>query len=165
MTRVQAGLVLLLVAVVLLGLMWWGWRGRLRRQSGVAQLPEPPVDVGDVLLGPIEATYVSSTTAGQWLDRVAARELGLPSAAQVTVTSRGISIVRQGATDVWIDAAALDGVRRQAGIAGKVVGGQGLVVLTWRLGSVSLDTGLRPRYSTDRDALAERAAELAGSAA
>ena len=66
---------------------------------------------------------------------------------------------------MWIDADALDGVRRQAGIAGKVVGGEGLVVLTWRLGSVSLDTGLRPRYSTDRDALTERAAELAGSAA
>ena len=44
-----------------------------------------PDDLGATRLGPLEATYVSSSTTGDWLDRVAAHDLGSRSAAQVEV--------------------------------------------------------------------------------
>ena len=45
---------------------------------------------------------------------------------------------------------------RAPGMAGKVVGGEGLVVLTWQADPADprgLDTGLRPKHSADRERL------------
>jgi hypothetical protein len=43
-----------------------------------------------------------------------------------------------------IPAADLLGVRRDRGIAQKVREPDGIVVISWRLGAVELDTGIRP---------------------
>lgn len=153
MTRVQAGLLLLLVIPVLWALLWLGWRGRQRRQGDVPQLPVIPADPGEPTFGPVEATYVSSTSAGDWLDRLAVQGLGLRSAAQVGVHRGGVLVARRGAPDLWLAPEALLGVRRERGMAGKFVEADGLVVLSWRLGQVELDTGLRVRRAAERDAL------------
>jgi len=152
-TEPQAGLLLLLVVPVLWGLRWLGWRGRQRRQGDVPELAATPSDPGEALFGPVEATYVSSTSAGDWLDRVAVRGLGVRSAAWVAVHRGGVVIARQGAPDLWLAREALVGVRRARGMAGKFVDSGGLVVLTWRLGSHELDTGLRVRAAGARDGL------------
>ncbi len=156
MSELQAGLLLLMLVPVVWGLMWWGWRARGRRQAGVAAPPPVPDDPGAQVLGPLEAVYVSSTRAGDWLDRVVAHGLGGRSAASVSVHAAGVLLARRGAPDVWVPAGSLEDVRRDRGAAGKFVGEQGLVVLTWRLGEDALDTALRTRYEADRDRL-ERA--------
>jgi hypothetical protein len=150
-------LVLLLVVLLLLWGMRAGWRARTRRSAVlVPALPQTPSQLGAELLGTVDATYVSTTRAGDWLDRVTAQGLGVRSPAQVTVFDAGVRITRQGATDLFVPTAALRGATGAPGMAGKVVGGEGLVVLTWQADPADprgLDTGLRPKHAADRERL------------
>lgn len=155
MSEPQAGLLLLLLVPVLWGLLWVGWKRRQRRQGGVPAPAAAPGSLGPAQFGPVEATYVSSTSAGDWLDRIAVHGLGVRSAAQVSVLADGVLVARRGAPDVWVGRADLLGVRRERGMAGKFVEAEGLVVLTWQLGEHAVDTGLRVRRDSERDALEE----------
>lgn len=160
MTRIQAGVLMLALVPVVWALIWVGWRGRARRQGDVASLPAVPDDLSDIVFGPVEATYVSTTSAGDWLDRIAVGGLGVRSAAEVGVHPGGVLLARTGAPGVWVPRTALTAVRRERGMAGKFVDRDGLVVLTWTLGDRLLDTGLRVRRETDRDALEDAVGQL-----
>ncbi len=160
MTRGQAAVLLLLVVPLLWLLLWWGWRGRARRTVLTASLPTVPDDAGAARFGPVEATYVSTTRAGDWLDRVAAQGLGVRSAARVGVHSAGVLVARQGAPDLWLPAERIVGVRRDRGMAGKFADAEGVVVVTWRLGDDELDTGLRTRFGRDRQPLVDAVTSL-----
>jgi hypothetical protein len=146
--------VLALLVVVAFWAMRAGWRARTRRSSAlVPALPVAPADLGTELLSPVDATYVSTTRAGDWLDRVTAQGLGVRSPARVSVYDAGVRIDRQGAPDLFVPAAAVRGAAGAPGMAGKVVGGEGLVVLTWQADPADprgLDTGLRPAHAADR---------------
>lgn len=163
-----AVLAVLLVAVLLA--MRAGWRGRARRSATlVPVLPSLPAGegLGAPRYGPVDATYVSTTVAGDWLDRVVAHDLGARSAARVTVHDTGVRMTRTGARDLFVPTRALRSVTLEPGIAGKVVGGQGVVVVRWEAVAARgallqgdqpaaptvLDTGIRPRYAADREAL------------
>jgi hypothetical protein len=159
-TEAQLGLGLLLLVPLLWGLMWWGWRGRARRQGDVPELVPTPDPLSPSTFGPVEAVYVSSTRAGDWLDRVVAHGLGTRTEAEVSVHPEGVLVRRAGSTDVWVPAADLAGVRRERGAAGKFVGEDGLVVVSWALGGVALDTALRPRFDRDRDGLEQAVRQL-----
>lgn len=165
MSRVEAGLLLLLAIPVLWGLMLLGWRRRATRQREVLPpLPEPPEDAGRTLLpGSVEGTYVSTTGAGDWLDRVAAHGLGNRSIALVDVTAGGVTIGRQGERPLFIPAASVRGVRMQRGIAGKFAGREDIMVVSWRLGPHQLDTGLRARFTHDREPLLDALRRLAAA--
>ena len=122
-----------------------GWSHRGRRQ---AELPRPtaaPADVGPALLPPAGGLYVGSTSAEHWQDRVVAHGLGVRAAATATLTAAGLLIDRVGAEDVFIPAASIVGAGLGAGLAGKVIGPGGLLVVRWRVGNGpgELDTGLR----------------------
>jgi hypothetical protein len=151
-----ADIVILIGVAALAGWgMWHGWRRRARASAdAVPAVPAVPDDLGATRLGPLEATYVSSTTTGDWLDRVAAHDLGNRSAAQVEVHDTGVLLRRRGATDVFVPAARLRTVGTAPGMAGKFMGGDGLVVLTWDTGADRLlDTGLLVRHRDERPAL------------
>lgn len=137
--------------------MWHGWGRRVRASAAaVPAIPAVPDELGATRLGPLEATYVSSTTAGDWLDRVSAHDLGARSAAEVEVHDTGVLLRRRGATDVFVPADRLRAVGTAPGIAGKFVGGDGLVVLTWESGADRmLDTGLLVRHRSERPALVQ----------
>jgi hypothetical protein len=162
-TEVSVTILVLVVVLVLAG-MWLGWRGRRRRSAAVVPaLPAVPTELGDNRLGPLDAVYVSTTRAGDWLDRVSAHGLGVRSPATVDVFDAGVRIGRAGAPDVFVPARALRGATTAPGMAGKFVGGDGLVVLTWQAGPDDprgLDTGLRPRHAADRPRLVEAVAAL-----
>lgn len=144
-------LVVLVVAVPLLWwLMWRGWRGRHERQADVPAPPAVPEGFSADLVAGAEGTYVTSTRAGEQLERVVPHGLGVPSAVVVRVGRAGVLLERRGAPDVWVPAADLLGARVQRGLIGKVVDAEGLLVLTWRLGDVTLDTGVRLRHEADR---------------
>jgi hypothetical protein len=138
-------LVLAIVAFFLLCLwgMYLGWRRKSRSQSVlVPPFPEIPASLGEPLL---ESTgvYLSTTTAGNWQDRIVTRGAGLRSNAAWTLYEGGVAVERGGAPDFWIPRDAVTGVRRDNKIAGKVMGTDALLILTWRLGDVELDTGFR----------------------
>jgi len=146
---------LLLLVLVLTG------RRRLARRTR-ALVPAPPAppadpaDLGALRLGPLPAIYVSSTLAGDWLARIGAYGLGDRSQADVSVYDAGVLIVRTGAPTVFIPRTALRDAGLAPGMAGKYVGADGIVVVSWHVPSdgsadaADLDTGLRTRYATDR---------------
>ena len=165
MSEIQVGVALLAVVPIIWALMWWGWRARARRQRDLAPLAPVPEVLGPSMFGPLAATYVGSTASGVWLDRVVAHGLGARAAASVSVHGpggpSGVLVKRSGAPDLWMGEEALVGARLDRAIAGKVVGADGLVVLTWQLGDAAVDSGVRLRRKTDRVALVAAASELA----
>lgn len=149
---------LLILAAAYYG-MYRGWRNRKSRQAELAPLPEVPADK----TRGIEGVYVATTSAGDWMDRIAVHELGVRSTADLAVSEAGLIFHRQGAADVFIPVDHLTGVRTDRGIAGKVTAEKsGLVVVTWNHDGRALDTGFRPRRKADTAPLTESIATLIG---
>ncbi len=137
------------VAAALIALMGVGWRHRIRRQSEFGTPEEAPADPGDALFE-AQGQYVCTTTAGDWLDRIAVHGLGIRSNAVVSIHREGVLFTRTGAPDVYIPRAALTGARLERGMAGKFVEKDGLVVLTWLMAGQPVDTGFRTRRAVDK---------------
>ena len=154
-TLVLIGVALALIAV--------GWRNRLRRQSDVEPLPEVPAELGAPLAA-ADGQYVASTTAGDWLDRIAVHNLGIRTNAKLSVHTEGVLFERAGAGPVFIPAGRLTGVRQESGMAGKFVEKDGLLVLSWMLGSHELDTGYRTRRAEDKAVLLTTLQDLISAA-
>ena len=121
-----------------------GWRHRARRQAGLGTHAEVPLRLGPPLLAPMTGLYVGTTRADRWQDRVVASGLGLRASMTATLTEQGILIDRDGAEAIFLAAPDLLDVGVGSGLAGKVMGAGGLLVVRWRDGGgVELDTGLR----------------------
>jgi hypothetical protein len=152
MTRLQAVLVLVLVVAVVYALMYAGWQRRSRRHpsaavatsaagAGRAATAAPAPDEVSA-----EGTYVSTTTVASRLERVVAGGLGVRARATMAVGPRGVRWERQGAAEVHVGPARLTGVGRERGMAGKWVGQNRLVVVTWRSDEgEEFATGFLPR--------------------
>jgi len=153
-------LVLIGVALALIAI---GWRNRLRRQSDVEPLPVVPAELGAPLAA-ADGQYVASTTAGDWLDRIAVHNLGIRTNAKLSVHPEGVLFERAGAGPVFIPAGRLTGVRQESGMAGKFVEKDGLLVLSWMLGSHELDTGYRTRRAEDKAVLLTTLQDLISAA-
>jgi hypothetical protein len=145
-------IVTLVLITAALALIWLGWRNRLRRQADVDPLPEIPGALG-AALAVADGQYVASTTAGDWLDRIAVHSLGIRTNAELSVHPEGVLFDRSGAAPVFIPAASLTGARLESGMAGKFVEKDGLLVLSWMLGARELDTGFRTRHADDKTPL------------
>ncbi|KQN88627.1 PH-like domain-containing protein [Arthrobacter sp. Leaf69] len=149
----ELSLIFTLVLIgVALALIWFGWRNRLRRQSDVDPLPAIPAELGTAV-AVADGQYVASTTAGDWLDRIAVHNLGIRTNAELSVHPEGVLFDRAGAGPVFIPAASLTGVRQESGMAGKFVEKDGLLVVSWMLGSRELDSGFRTRHADDKTTL------------
>jgi len=152
--RIGLSVLLLAVFAGLCLLMWRGYRNRARRQADVpvpASTAPTPVDAADG----VEGVYASTTTHGDWLDRIAVHGLGVRSNAWVSVNDEGVFFAREAAPDLFIPAGDVVGAELAPGIAGKVTGGTGVVLVTWRLGERTLDTGFHPRAKAGRDMLVD----------
>ncbi|MFH8345375.1 hypothetical protein [Streptomyces sp. NPDC018045] len=143
------GLLLFIALVYWLMREGWKWRGTL--QGDLPELPTAPEDAGEPRLT-TTGRYHGSTTAGQWLDRVVARGLGTRSRAELTLTDAGVDVVRPGAQDFFVPAAALRGARLDKGIAGKVLPEGGLLVISWAHGDQEIDSGFRSDRAAEHTA-------------
>ncbi|WP_328546336.1 hypothetical protein [Streptomyces platensis] len=146
------GLLVFVVFVYWLMRQGWKWRGTL--QGDLPELPATPDDPGEPELT-LSGRYHGSTTAGQWLDRIVARGLGTRSRVELTLTDQGLDVVRPGAADFFVPAAALRGARLDKGIAGKVLPEGGLLIVTWRHGDKEIDSGFRSDRATEHPAWVE----------
>jgi hypothetical protein len=134
-------LCLLFLGLMLVG-MRVGWRHRMERQAVLPELPEVPADLGAALLE-ADGVYVGTTFAASWQDRVVHGGLGARAAATARLHPAGLLLDRQGADPVFVPTDALEQARLAPGLAGKVMGAGGLLVVRWRLGKAELDTGFR----------------------
>ncbi|MGW9498491.1 PH-like domain-containing protein [Streptomyces prasinus] len=146
------GLALFVALVYWLMREGWKWRGTL--QGDLPELPTAPETPGPAKLT-MSGRYHGSTTAGQWLDRIVARGLGTRSRAELTLTDAGLDVVRPGASDFFVPAAALREARLDKGIAGKVLTEGGLLVVTWAHGDKLIDSGFRSDHAAEHTAWAE----------
>jgi voltage-gated potassium channel Kch len=159
---VSRGWAVVFLAVLLVGAylaMWRGWRRRAASQSDLPQLPAH-LPAADVLIGPVEAVYLGTTSAGDWLDRVVARTLGRRSTASVTITTAGVVVERTPEPRLDIPVSALRGVRTDRAGAHRAGRTEQLLVLTWTHGDRLLETVLRPRRRRDLEALTAAAGPL-----
>ena len=121
-----------------------GWRHRAQRQAGLPELPSVPEDFGPALATPLTGLYVCTTTAGNWQDRIVARGLGRRANATAELTADGVLIDRIDDDAIFLPAGSLTAVGTAPGIAGKVMGlPNGVLIVSWRLGDVELDSGFR----------------------
>lgn len=146
------GLLVFVAFVYWLMRQGWKWRGTL--QGDLPELPVRPDEPGEPRLT-LSGRYHGSTTAGQWLDRIVAHGLGARSRVELTLTDQGLSVVRPGARDFFVPAAALRGARLDKGIAGKVLTEGGLLIVTWEHGGRQLDSGFRSDRAAEHTAWVE----------
>ncbi|WP_051687591.1 hypothetical protein [Curtobacterium sp. S6] len=146
-----------ILAGIVFSLIAWGWRSRTKRQAGIADLPEVPRELdGAAAEFACDVQYVCTTTAGDWLDRIAVHGLGVKANGQALVYPTGLIVTRDGARDLWIGSESIEVLRRESGMAGKFVEKDGLAVISWRLGGRLVDTGLRTRRAADTPELLDR---------
>ncbi len=151
--RLALTMVVVVLIVLALGLMRWGWVRRGHSQADVAPLPavpEPPDPMSCVV---VEARYLGGTRSGDWLDRLVVHGLGVPSQARVLVTPDAVWILRSGAPDLYLVAGEVTGARHDRGIAGRVYEADGVVVIGWRHGGQLIDLGLRVRDAATAESL------------
>ncbi|MEO6943609.1 MAG: hypothetical protein ABI053_02740 [Lacisediminihabitans sp.] len=133
--------VILLIVLMLIG-MFFGWRARQKRQAYLATDLPVPDDTGSELFAS-ELLYVATTIAGEPLNRVAVSGLGYRSRASIVVATGGITLSLDGEPDAFIPAQTLLGVSRAHWTIDRVVENGGLVVVNWMLGDTSVDSYLR----------------------
>ena len=131
----------IITALVLLGvlvLMWRSWRKRSRRDAALAVGYPMPGTAGVALAG-AEAYYVATTPRDAPLERLAIAGLGFRARAALTVTVEGITVDLDGNAPVFIPGRAIDQVGAAQIAIDRVVETDGLVRLSWRLGTSSDD--------------------------
>ena len=163
MDRILPGVLVLSAAVVVFALFALGWRNRLKRQSDVERLPTVPERLSPAGIV-AEGQYVATTTAGDWLDRIAVQGLGFRGNAELSVHPEGVLFDRAGNDPLFVPADAVTECRTASGMAGKFVEKDGLVVLSWKLGQRELDTGFRTKQAADKQPLLEALQELISAA-
>ncbi|SBS78271.1 putative export or membrane protein [uncultured Mycobacterium sp.] len=134
--------VIVVIIGVLIGRMLRGWKHRAKRQMALlGELPSMPDLLSSAIIAPTRGLYVGSTLAGNWLERIAAGDLGFRSKAVLTRYPEGILLERSGASPIWIPQDAIAGIRAERALAGKVAG---ILAIRWRLPSgTEIDTGFR----------------------
>ena len=156
-------LVIILVALCVLaafGLLV-GWRHRAARQSDLTQVPTAPTDLGPDLVEPVSGLYVSTTTSGNWQDRIVAQGLGRRANGAIRLSAEGVCIERDGESDIFVPVGDLLTVTTAPGVAGKVMGmANGVLIVRWSLGGVSVDSGFRSNDTAAQDDFIDAALAL-----
>lgn len=142
MDRPQLMAMVIAILVLLLVLMYTGWRARKRRQKDVVPPLAPPADLGSPL-GTFDGKYVATTASGKPLERIAVHGLGFRSDASVTLTSAGALVQRPGSDDVWIPRADIVDRRTATWTIDRVVEHDGLELVEWKLGATAVDSYFR----------------------
>lgn len=146
--------VALAVIVVFCLLIWWGWRNRKRRQSGVPAPADVPADLLEAEPeAAAEGMVIGTVSAEDYLDRIAVHELGLRTTGRIEAHSQGAAVFRAGTRNFLIPTTALTYVRTDRGVVGKFVEKDGAIILGWNLGDAEVETAFRPRRADEGQAL------------
>lgn len=128
--------------VLLLALMYVGWRARRKRQSDVAKPADVPAERG-AAIGDFAGKYVATTESGKPLERIAVHGLGFRGPVSVGVTESGLAARIAGGDEFWIPAHDVRGLTRATWAIDRVVEPDGLQVVAWALGDRVVDSYFR----------------------
>lgn len=151
MNRTEFTTLWVLLAVLILAGMWWGWRSRSRRDAGILDASPARSLCGEVVAQFPRVGYVSTTPADNPLERVALPGLRYKGWAEVAVYRDGVEITVVGEAPVQLDVAQIRGVGAASGRVGKAVERDGLALLRWLPAPASsARPGERPEPSAER---------------
>jgi hypothetical protein len=143
MTRVLLVLIVFLFFALCVYGMWHGWQRRARKQAeSLPTFPVKPEKLGDEILA-TTGVYVGTTNAGNWQDRIQVGDIGHRAEGELHLHPEGVLVERTGAAELFIPKAAIKDVRTDKGLAGKVMFGEGLLVIQWEIEDRVFDTGFR----------------------
>ncbi|OZE94514.1 PH-like domain-containing protein [Rhodococcoides fascians] len=145
MDRVLIVIAFIVFWIAMIGLIFWGWRGRQKRQAdSIGSFPPVPDDLGATLIEPSTGLYVGSTVAPSWQDRIAVGDIGHRATGELSRHERGVLLERSGESTIWIPQESITAIRTERGLAGKVMSKDGLLVIRWTLPTgTEIDTGFR----------------------
>lgn len=156
-----------LLVLVVLGAIAWAltrmsrsWHRRIEAGAGLPPLPAAPLSLSDDAFRVEHATYLGTVNVEDWLDRVAAQGLGHRGPASIAVDSSGLVVDRVGTTALFVPQNSITKVELARGLAGRVYGKDGVVVVTWAWGEQLLETGLRVADKQSRSVLISALAQL-----
>lgn len=129
MSRELAIAVMIAAAVLVLLAMFFAWRRRLRRDSGLTA----PLGVPEhaEVARRDEVLYVSTTRHDQPLERLAVSPLTYRARGELAVTDRGIALCLDGAPTVFLANDRLVEVGRATVTIDRVVEPGGLIRIAW----------------------------------
>ncbi|OBI55189.1 transporter [Mycobacterium sp. E796] len=148
--------VLVIVITVLIQLIMRSWQRRAQRQQQlIGELPDLPDQVGAATIT-TRGHYCGSMMAPDWSERIAAGDLGFRSKAVLTRYHEGIMVERVRAQPIWIPEDAIEGIRMERRMAGRVAPRIGILAIRWRLPSgTEIDTAFRANHRDEYDAWLE----------
>ena len=139
----RALLVVAFVAIVVLAvaLMRRAWLAKQRIQSEIVEPAGVPQDF--VAVHRVAGRYLASSAASAWLTRITVHSLGIPSRAELQWSEAGVVVHRPSSRSFFIPKVDVIGVRSDRAIAGRAFEKDGIVIVTWKLGDVFVDSGFR----------------------
>ncbi|MGO2659780.1 PH-like domain-containing protein [Mycetocola reblochoni] len=161
--RLVPGLIVLAVLLLIVGLMYAGWRGRRRRGAPLAAALAPaPERLSDPTTS--DALYVATTVRHDPLNRVTVPGLGFRARARLTVADEGVVIAANGEPAVFVPSADVIGAEQATWTIDRVVEDGGLTVIGWRLAGTELDSSFRLPSASAQHTIISRTRALAGTA-
>lgn len=146
MTREGATIVVVAVTLLMLGLMFWGWRSRIRRDAGLQAPVQVPAGDVPAVAEPFEGFYVATTVHDAPLERLAVKHLTYRGRVRAVVRGDGVVLEIAGEPTIFLAAAAIAGVGRATWAIDRVVERDGLVLLAWRIDSGENDLTIVDSY-------------------
>lgn len=152
--EIWSGIVVLAILIIVLPLMWLGWRGRKRRQSSLGPVAQIPANVGDPTLT-TEILYVATTAASDPLDRLTLPGLTYRGRGRLVVWSSGLALSIDGERDVFISADRVTAVGTSTWTIDRAVEQGGLLRVDWQSdsskGRVGVETYFRVLDAADKN--------------
>lgn len=142
MTREFAVAVMIAAALLILGLMLFAWRRRLRRDAGL----RAPLGVPEhaEVSARYEVLYAATTRHDQALERVTVHPLAYRARGELAVTDRGIALSLDGSPTVFLASTRLISADRATVALNRVVEPDGLVRIVWQVAeSTVVDSYIR----------------------
>jgi hypothetical protein len=150
--KVLPGVIVVVVLAALLSLMWFAWRARVRRDSGL-RVPEVPESY--VPAESVDVLYVATTEADRPLERLAVSGLGFRARAVLSIAPAGLVLAIPGERPAFIPSESLTAVSTTNVAIDRVVESDGLVRLSWNISGVACDSFVRVLDADQRSVVAD----------
>lgn len=138
MAVMAAALILILAA-----LAFWGWRSRKARQEAIFESPAEALEFFGEELARASGSYVATSFANDFLERINAYGLGIRGVAEILVFTEGILVVRRGERPLAIDKSQITGVSNSQYVIDRAVEAEGIISISWNQNETPLATHLR----------------------